>query len=169
GNRITLVPEGLGDKVEEKTMFISGSSTISSLSEEWIESVRHSRFSGHEWNNTETIRINTLDNLIAEYGLPFFCKIDVEGYELQVLKGLSQPIPIMSLEYTVPEQTSRLAECIDTCYRLDPGYEYNYTVGEQLSFQLASFVTYETFARLIHGQPFQQSGFGDIYVKLRSV
>ncbi|MET0634857.1 MAG: FkbM family methyltransferase [Chitinophagaceae bacterium] len=165
GNRINIVGEGLGEKVEKKTMYISDVSTISSLSEEWIESVRQSRFSGHEWNKTETVSINTMDNLISTYGKPFFCKIDVEGYELQVLKGLSEAIPLLSLEYTVPEQTSRLEECIRILHKLDRDYVYNYSMGEEMSFAMPQFVSFEVFVQYIHEEKFQSSGFGDIYVK----
>ena len=165
GSRINIVAEGLGEKVEKKTMYISDVSTISSLSEEWIESVKKSRFSGQEWNKKETISINTMDNLISTYGLPFFCKIDVEGYELQVLKGLSQPVPYMSLEYTVPEQTNRLEDCIKRLHKLDADYVFNYSTGEDMTFAMPQFVSYDVFVNYIHEKKFQSSGFGDIYVK----
>jgi len=42
----------------------------------------------------------TLDAATIEtFGKPFYCKIDVEGWELDVLKGLSQPIPLISFEF----------------------------------------------------------------------
>ena len=41
-----------------------------------------------------------MDDLIHEYGKPVFSKIDVEGYEPNVLKGLSDAIPCISFEYT---------------------------------------------------------------------
>ena len=41
----------------------------------------------------------TLDDLIAEYGVPSFCKIDTEGFDWQVIKGLSQPIPVIEFEF----------------------------------------------------------------------
>jgi hypothetical protein len=43
--------------------------------------------------------VTTLDVAILKYGLPDYCKIDVEGYELEVLTGLSQAIPMISYEY----------------------------------------------------------------------
>ena len=166
GDKIQLIRQGLGEKVEQLTMYLSDVNTISSLSEEWIASVKESRFSGHQWNKTATIEITTLDNVIATYGLPDFCKIDVEGYEVQVLKGLSQPIPYLSLEYTVPEQSHRLRECVDLCNKLSAAYQYNYSIGEDMHFASPDFLSYSEFIRLIETQSFVDTGFGDIYVKL---
>ena len=35
-----------------------------------------------------------------EFGKPAFCKIDVEGYEYKVIKGLSEPLNTVSFEFT---------------------------------------------------------------------
>lgn len=73
-------------------------STLSTLSSEWI---KKSRFSNnYHWSKKQPIEITTLDALIKTYGVPKFCKIDVEGYELEVLEGLTQKIPFLSFEYT---------------------------------------------------------------------
>jgi hypothetical protein len=40
-----------------------------------------------------------LDELIDEHGLPAFCKIDVEGFEPEVLRGLSTPLPALAFEF----------------------------------------------------------------------
>ena len=37
---------------------------------------------------TQTVKIETLDDLIMRHGRPHFCKIDVEGFEIGVLQGL---------------------------------------------------------------------------------
>ena len=49
--------------------------------------------------------------MIKKYGIPNFCKIDVEGYELEVLKGLSKPIKTLSFEYTIPEFIDKDVDC----------------------------------------------------------
>ena len=71
-----------------------------------------------DWEGTTLavvpVPITTLDTAIKTYGRPDFCKIDVEGYEYHVLQGLSQPIPLLSLEYHVRE---RELTTIDTCLK----------------------------------------------------
>ena len=37
--------------------------------------------------------------MISRFGAPDFCKINVEGLELEVLRGLSRPVPALSFEY----------------------------------------------------------------------
>ena len=46
-----------------------------------------------------TVPVVTLDALIAEHGQPSFVKIDVEGYEPEVLAGLTQHVPALSFEF----------------------------------------------------------------------
>jgi hypothetical protein len=58
------------------------------------------------------VEATTLDSMIQRYGVPNFCKIDVEGFELDVLRGLSEPLPIISFEYHTIE-VARLIGCLD--------------------------------------------------------
>ena len=74
--------------------------TVATVSRRWIETVRASGgFERVRWADAVPVPATTLDALIARYGPPRFCKIDVEGYEAEVLRGLSQPIPALSFEY----------------------------------------------------------------------
>jgi hypothetical protein len=61
--------------------------------------------------------MTTLDRLIEQYGTPSFIKIDVEGFEYQVVKGLTQPVKTLSLEFT-PEFIESTFKCIDHLQRL---------------------------------------------------
>ena len=165
GQKIAVVPLGLGEKEEEKLMYISNVNTVSSFSNEWIESVKKDRFKNIDWDQSQTIKMTTLENLIAEFGKPKFCKIDVEGFELEVLKGLKQPLPYLSMEYTVPEQIERLAACVDYCCNLSSDSTFNYSIGEEMKFELQGYINYEEFKKLIRTPQFIGSGFGDVYIK----
>ena len=80
--------------------------------------------------------MTTLDKLIEKYGEPVFIKIDVEGFELEVLKGLTRPVKLLSYEYTVPEQIDRVIECMEQIQKVNPKIECNYSIGESMDFAL---------------------------------
>jgi len=70
------------------------------------------------WEGTTVAAIDvpvlTLDLAIARYGTPYYCKIDVEGYELQVLSGLTQTIPMVSIEYHLTaEDIAKTQHCVE--------------------------------------------------------
>ncbi len=73
--------------------------------------------------------MTTRDKLIEEYGIPSFIRSDVEGYELEVLKGLSVPINMISFEYTVPEQFDRINQCIQVVKMVSPDLLSNFSKG----------------------------------------
>src|SRR5262249_53911748 len=72
--------------------------------------------------------LSTVDALIARHGMPVFVKIDVEGYEAEVLAGLTQPPRALSFEFTTIQREVAQA-CIDRCLAL--GYvRFNAALGE---------------------------------------
>ena len=165
GNQITLIPYGLGEREEIKDFYISDSSTISSFSNDWIDKVKKDRFKNNNWNVIQKIPVTTIDKLIEEYGIPVFIKIDVEGFELEVLKGLSVPIKMISFEYTVPEQTSQAIACIKRLYSINPEIKCNYSVSDSMIYSLERWLNADEMIRFISSDIFIESGFGDIYVK----
>lgn len=165
GNRITIVKKGLGEKEEKKEFYVADATTISSFSTEWIEAVKKDRFKEFNWKATKKIQLTTMDKLISTYGLPKFVKIDVEGFELEVLKGLSQIIPIISYEYTTPEQTDKAIACLNLLNSISPRIECNYSVGESMSFELSNWKTKEEMEEIIKSSEFISTGFGDIYIR----
>jgi len=116
---------GLSDKQGMLDMQIcSQANTISTFSEKW----KTGRFSAYSWDKIISVNVTTLDALIDKYGIPTYCKIDVEGFEYQVIKGLSKPIPYLSFEFTT-ETKEAAFDCIT--YLLKLGYSgFNIAIGE---------------------------------------
>ncbi len=96
-----------------------------------------------------TVNTITLDTLIAKYGIPDFIKIDVEGNEKNVIKGLSCSVPCISFEVLLPEFLNDALESIDRIISFSPAIQFNYAVEEKL--QLPEFLDHATFKEVLQG------------------
>ena len=161
---VIVVNKVCGPTIGTSKLFISQYDTLSTMSEEFIETTKKERFKGMLWNTYIDVEVTTLDSLIDEYGLPFFCKIDIEGYELEVLRGLSKPIPYISLEFT-PELKENTFKCIDYLLKLDNRYVFNYSEGESGIFTFEDWINGSDIKEfLLKNNDFKIS-FGDLYAK----
>ena len=95
---VTIVPKALSSQEGEAELYpCDGESGLSTMSSRWID---EGRFSGQKmWDQPQTVKTTTLDELCSLFGVPVFCKIDVEGYELEVLNGLTRALPTLSFEF----------------------------------------------------------------------
>lgn len=168
--KISLVQKAVSDKIGEEEMITSNSHTVSSMSKEWISSVKSSDMffvstSAFQWQKTIKVQATTMDELIKQFGKPAFCKIDVEGYEYEVLKGLTQPIGIISFEFTPTNEFINLA--IKTIRHLSSigKIEFNYSLGETMKLVLNDWITPEEMSAIIKSILNKTSFSGDIYAR----
>lgn len=161
--RVTLIQKALGDKEGKREFMLGNDHTLSSMSKGWKNSVIASnRFPTSRWDKTVVVPVTTLDKLIEEYGKPIFCKIDVEGFEFQVLKGLSQPIKALSFEFT-PEFVDSTINSIKYLSNMGE-VQFNYSVGESMRLALPKWVKPEKICEICLSLP-DKTIFGDIYAK----
>lgn len=92
-----IIEKGVGDRIGKMKFYISESIATSSFSEKFVRIGK--KRAGTKYTETKEVDMTTLDELISNYGLPKYCKIDVEGFEKSVLSGLSQKIDVLSFEY----------------------------------------------------------------------
>lgn len=166
---VTILEVALGSAPGEAELRVNRRNpTLSSLSPAWLGTVAASpRFPGERWDGAVRVPLVTLDTLIAEYGLPAFAKIDVEGFEPEVLAGLSRPLPALSFE-VLPEAADAAIACVWRVAALGP-YRFNISPGESFAWGLRDWVgpadMAEWLRRMGQGMEAGEKG-GDVYARL---
>ncbi|ODN70980.1 FkbM family methyltransferase [Methylobrevis pamukkalensis] len=155
----------VGAQVGEAELQVSSlHPTVSTLAEDWRRAVSATPgFAGVRWDRSERVPVTTLDALVAEHGRPDFCKIDVEGHEAEILKGLSAPLPLLAVEY-LAEAPAVAHACLAQFARLG-AYEFNAVAGERHRFVAPGWVR-ATDAPAFLDRLCAETGNGDLYARL---
>lgn len=164
--RVTILESALGPRPGRQTLLISRREpTVSTLSATWAERmpVIKPSFQRTRWNRSVVVPVTTLDALIDSHGVPVFTKIDVEGYDLAVLEGLSRPVPALSFEYIPPAWDLALA-CLNRLCALGP-YSFNWSSGETMRFALPDWVAATELAEVLRALPADAMP-GDVYARI---
>lgn len=155
----------LDQKVGESTMFIASYHTISSMSLEFINESKKERFTDFNWDNQRIVRTDTIENMIIRYGRPDFIKIDVEGYELNVLKGLKSSINMISVEFN-PELCKNTIDSIEYIDKLNNNKTlFNYGYRNDEHFKYNEWQTKESIIQYLRSVNDFKFEFGDVYCK----
>jgi FkbM family methyltransferase len=161
---VTIIPKGLSNQTGHLELRVATDSRLSSFSEEFVSQAKiRGRFCGASWNATSTVQVSTLDEQIDRFGAPDFLKIDVEGFELLVLKGLSRSVEKLSFEWT-PERTEAVVECVQRCLALELT-EFNISINETSTLNFSDWVSSEKLLSLTELLSQNVSMFGDIYAR----
>lgn len=153
--RLVIASCGLGSREEVKRFFLTSYDQTASLRDDWEG----------ERIGEKSIHVSTLDHQIAIHGMPSYCKIDVEGWELEVLKGLSRPIKIISFEYH--QSAKEIEKAKEVLLRIKELGDYFCNIKQSADdvFLMAEFIPIAVFADMFPGQlnPAPVTGYGDIY------
>jgi FkbM family methyltransferase len=147
------------DSGELRLMVNTENPTISTASNAFIHAAKDAPgWQGQNWDRSIRVPVTTLDSLIATHGAPAFAKIDVEGFEEEVLMGLTQPVAALSFEFTTI-QLGVACACVDRCVALGLT-RFNAAIGE--SQKLGDWRSAEHMRQWLDGLP-HDANSGDVY------
>jgi FkbM family methyltransferase len=116
---------GVGSKNETRKLQLANHLEVATFSNKMIDFYTTDSL---QWEKQEEVVVKKLDTLIKEFGIPNFCKIDTEGFELDILTNLSYAIPIIEFEFNEAFITETIA-CLEAIDRLGD-YQFNFTLNE---------------------------------------
>ena len=164
--RVTVRGEAVGAAPGTARLAVSRRTpTVSTMAAEWRSTIADANpsFQSVRWQETVEVPVTTLDALIATYGVPRFCKIDVEGFEAEVLAGLSRPLRALSVEFVAGHLHVATA-CVRRLNELG-AYEFNAVLGEGRRLEFAEWKRADQIIAWIEAGAGGASS-GDVYARL---
>jgi FkbM family methyltransferase len=128
-SNVVVLNLALGNCESENEFYsVADNEGYSSLSPKHIEVTLKQRgvSSAFKINKTK-VKVKEIEYFINQFGVPDYIKIDVEGFELEVIKGLKTLVPIISFEANLPQFTQESVQCIEYLMRLSKNrYRFNF-------------------------------------------
>jgi FkbM family methyltransferase len=159
---VEIVAQAVGRSAGSAELLVSERTpTVTTLSQAWVDSVRQDPgFASVKWSRGARVEVVTLQSLVERYGEPAFVKVDVEGFEAEVLAGLTTPVRALSFEY-LPATRDIALDCIERLAALGH-YRYNWSVGETHRLEAARWLDAASMRALLIGLP-KDAPSGDVY------
>lgn len=162
---VVILPVAAAATPDDATLFVNTSNpTVSTISRAFLTDAEGAAgWEGQSWDRSVIVPATTLDQMIARFGVPSFIKIDVEGYEDEVLRGLTQRVPALSFEFTTIAR--------DVAHRslakLDAlgSYAFDIVLGETQRLTFNTWISAADMATHIANLP-HAANSGDIYARL---
>jgi FkbM family methyltransferase len=143
---------------------VDGDSAYNSLSDKHINTIVKGRNANVSRSiMAKKLETDTVDNYITTYGKPGYIKIDVEGHELEVIKGLKNLISLISFESNLPEFANETIEIIEYLSKISND-KYSFNACEEVPFIFDSFISKNQIIEFVKTTSFSSV---EIYAKMK--
>lgn len=163
---VTLIQKAVSNNIGIAELFVqeNGSSlhTLSTYWKTYLTSKQNNRWQKKiTFSTTIKTETTTLDQLITDFGQPDFIKIDVEGFEDEVIQGLTQPVGQLCFEANLPQFTEQTIHCIQSLGNIHKNISFNYSIKENL--ELDQYVSQNEIIDIVSNS---QMRYMDIFCKM---
>jgi FkbM family methyltransferase len=135
-----------------------GYSTLVDPTVEWIGGSPD--YDAVSWTHTLEVPVTTLDLLAKDFGEPEYVKIDVEGFEINVLRGMAFRPRYLSFEFGARRKTASL-ECVQHLGARD--YAFRPIVGRDYRFATPEWMSRAEAADWLAAFSVKQAEYGDMF------
>ena len=163
--RVELIEGACGAAEGVLTLHVnSANPPVSTASSAFVRAAaRAGGWEGQSWDREIEVTVTTLDTLVSRREVPAFAKIDVEGFEHDVLLGLSAALPALSFEFTTLQRDIARG-CLVRLAALGD-YRYNLSRGERHVLDFDGWLTAQEMDRHLAAVP-HETNSGDVYAVL---
>ena len=169
GSNVTTINTAIGAKpgtakIHYPTDGSLGRHGVGTLSQEFMEAMGPKIFNLDKgWDAVQDVTVMTLDQLIAQHGVPGFIKLDIEGYEFEAVRGLSRKVNALSFEFH-PQLSDEYQRVIGDLMRL--GFSvFNCCLAETFQWELPVWVSGDRIIEYLERFAGCQEIYGDVYAK----
>ncbi|MDP9203230.1 MAG: FkbM family methyltransferase [Gemmatimonadota bacterium] len=158
--RWKLVEAAVGRNAGMRTLYVHEAHGSSSFMRDW----------GGQSVAEEQVPVTTLDSVIEKFGVPDYVKIDTEGWEGEVLAGLTQRVRLVSFEFHLGGNGAQKARACLQRLREFGRASVNLTPAETSRFQFAEWWTLDEMIDWFPGdlgETLPGYPYGDLFVKAR--
>ncbi len=135
-SNIRIVEAAISDKPGEINFFeTENAHAFATASNKWKDSAVNDNSGIIYKKESVSVPAVTIDQLISQYGLPCFVKIDVEGYEESAMHGLNQKVSLISFEAILPAFMQETENCIKHLRRISSNTGFNFAIDNQLQWE----------------------------------
>jgi FkbM family methyltransferase len=156
---VAIVPAAVAAEEGSQTLWIAEpGSAKNTLNRKWVDTLQHdlTRFGQTlQFDVQQTVPTTTLDQLMTQFGQPFFIKIDVEGAEFEVISGLRRPVRYLSFEVNLPEFLDEGRACVSRLHDLSERSRFNLLCGTELQLALTEWLPASEFLPVLGSCPEQ--------------
>ncbi|TSE05531.1 MULTISPECIES: FkbM family methyltransferase [Aquimarina] len=148
----------VGSKNEIRELQLANHIEVATFSNEFVKYFQNDSL---QWKHTEKVIVKKLNTLIESFGVPLFCKVDVEGYELEIFSDLDYTIPMIEFEFTggFIENTLEIIKLLDKTKTI-----YNFNLNEKPKFELKDWISCSEMINIVKKLPVHRL-HGNIFVK----